>query len=219
MIYDERRCMYLSALVSNARVIFDVGAHQGRITEYYLKYTQATIYAFEAEPGNYRVLKARLAVSRVKPVHAAVFNRSGEVGLNLAGRSTMHSLLKPTDQYLAERAKTRRPRGIVKVPAITLDDFCAERKIDRIDILKVDTEGTDLAVLEGARRLFEEKRIGFVCIELMFYPYCKNQCSAESVIMFLRNHGFRLDSLWGPKRDGGRITYADGIFVKRDFIR
>jgi hypothetical protein len=53
-----------------------------------------------------------------------------------------------------------------------------------------------------------------VCIELYFYPYLEKQSRAEDTIAFLIGHGFRFDSLWGPKRPDGKIKYADGVFVR-----
>jgi hypothetical protein len=47
----------------------------------------------------------------------------------------------------------------------TLDDFCAERGIGRIDLLKIDVEGHELRVLEGARGLLEADAIGFIQFE------------------------------------------------------
>jgi hypothetical protein len=53
----------------------------------------------------------------------------------------------------------------IKVACTTIDAFCADNKIPEIDLLKVDTEGGDLFVLQGARRTMEEGRIRFVYVE------------------------------------------------------
>jgi FkbM family methyltransferase len=47
----------------------------------------------------------------------------------------------------------------------TIDDFCAEQAIAEIDLLKIDTEGYDLQVLEGARSLLTRGRVRFVYSE------------------------------------------------------
>src|ERR1700722_2164202 len=57
---------------------------------------------------------------------------------------------------LAPRSK-EMPSGtptIYRVPVTTIDRFCVEHSIDRINLMKIDAEGYDLSVLEGARKLF-----------------------------------------------------------------
>lgn len=47
----------------------------------------------------------------------------------------------------------------------TIDRFCDRNNLSGIDILKIDTEGFDLSVLKGARRLLEARRIKFIWVE------------------------------------------------------
>lgn len=51
------------------------------------------------------------------------------------------------------------------VSLTTLDNFSERQKIERIDFLKIDVEGAELAVLRGARRLLAERRIRFIQFE------------------------------------------------------
>lgn len=48
---------------------------------------------------------------------------------------------------------------------ITLDEFCSERGIDKIDLLKIDTEGNELSCLLGAKELLERGAIGAIHFE------------------------------------------------------
>ena len=59
---------------------------------------------------------------------------------------------------------TRQPTGVT-VDVVRLDTYCESRSIDRIDTLKVDVEGADAWVLEGAQRLLHAGRIGTVFFE------------------------------------------------------
>ena len=51
------------------------------------------------------------------------------------------------------------------VKVITLDKFCAEQNIERINDLKVDTEGSDLDVLLGANEMLTNQKIDLVQVE------------------------------------------------------
>lgn len=53
----------------------------------------------------------------------------------------------------------------VFVPATTLEAYMREAKLDRIDVLKIDVEGHEMAVLSGARRAIEHGRVGCVLFE------------------------------------------------------
>jgi hypothetical protein len=52
-----------------------------------------------------------------------------------------------------------------EVEAITLDDFCADRGITRVNFLKIDAEGYDLNVMEGARNLLLDQGIDIIMFE------------------------------------------------------
>jgi hypothetical protein len=53
----------------------------------------------------------------------------------------------------------------INVPVVTLDQFWTETAYQTIDVLKIDTEGADTWVLEGASQLLREKRIKHIFFE------------------------------------------------------
>lgn len=52
-----------------------------------------------------------------------------------------------------------------KICLSTIDLFCNENKIDKINLLKIDVEGHELSVLIGAQNLIKQKRIEFIQFE------------------------------------------------------
>jgi hypothetical protein len=64
--------------------------------------------------------------------------------------------------------------GVCECRVQTLDGFCHENAIERIDLLKIDVEGGELDVLRGSRQMLEQRRIGLVYVE------CHQLCSAVS---------------------------------------
>ena len=46
-----------------------------------------------------------------------------------------------------------------------MDTFCSENTIDRVDLLKIDTEGFDLIVLQGGISMFKRRAIKFIYVE------------------------------------------------------
>lgn len=65
----------------------------------------------------------------------------------------------------------------------------------RVDYLKLDVEGAELAILEGAQRLFERRAILFVKTEFVFTPYYQVHPVLGHQHVFLHDRGFRLIDL------------------------
>jgi FkbM family methyltransferase len=151
-----------SRTVRDATVI-DVGAHEG---SYALEVARlvpgARIFAFEAHPETFKRLEA--ASSGFTPVHAALASEGGNVVLYDRGSSTgtQHASIVPNViEKIHADASARR----FEVPGTTLDRFVSERRIERIHLLKIDTEGSELEVLRGARRCIDAGALDVVQIE------------------------------------------------------
>lgn len=135
---------YARSVVPDASVVFDVGANLGDWTIAAQRtWPGATVHAFEPAGDIYRQLTARVDAVCVQ---AAVGDAEGEAVLyavaGVSGLSSLH------DRDLAAHSMTMSPAG--SVPVTTVDSYCAENGIERIDYLKIDAEGHDLAVIQGA---------------------------------------------------------------------
>jgi FkbM family methyltransferase len=143
--------------------IVDVGANIG---EWSLAATEifpeATVYSFEPASDTFEELERRLRGRRVIAVHGALSDMSGTRTLrSVPGMSWMSSLEElDLTRLNVEASETE------DVPCFTLDEFCATHGLDSIDILKIDTEGHELAVLHGARGLLDTASVGYIQFEL-----------------------------------------------------
>ena len=89
-----------------------------------------------------------------------------------------------------------------------LTEICWRRRIDRIDIFKVDTQGHEFTILHGETVFFANGTVRFVWVELLLSPLCASRAKADEVIGLLRGSGFKLfdscdfiyDDMRGPKR-------------------
>jgi hypothetical protein len=73
----------------------------------------------------------------------------------------------------------------------TLDSFCAEQSINRIDLLKTDTEGFDLDVLKGAKTMLRTHQIQFVVAEVTFYAENTSETQFFSLAEYLLRFGYQ----------------------------
>ncbi len=142
-------------------VVFDLGAHRGKWTQALLECAGervARLYAFEPSPANVRRLRDAFQRGPVEVVEAAV----GSGG----ARATLYSGHSGSDMA-SLKIRTDVPQHMrEQVDVVALDEFAAEHAIEAIHFLKMDVEGHEMAVLEGAERLLREERIRALSFEV-----------------------------------------------------
>lgn len=142
-------------------VVFDVGAHYGETVKLLLnKLNIKKIYSFEASPVNFKVLQKN--ISKYQNNIVEIFNSGlGEKVstdyINQAiesSSSTMHKL-NIDSKYFKKKLKIlnikKKDKFIqkFKVNISTLDYFIKNNDIDCVDLLKIDTEGSEFYILKG----------------------------------------------------------------------
>ena len=162
----DRRLAHLAGKieVDSIKQILDIGSwHLGQSIEFAGIFKQARIDAFEPVPESYELcLKNREGLSeadkeRIRVHNIAISDKTGEVsfypidGENSSvpniGASSMFKFIDglngtPFGQNLTQKE--------IKVKAETLDKWCAENKIKKVDIMWVDVQGAELLVFKGA---------------------------------------------------------------------
>ncbi len=152
----------------NVRVIVDVGANDLAYGQ--AEFPQAKIFAFEPHPDSYLRL-VRGAARNVVPVNAAVGESAGVVDFWDFDDGAPRKKDQPTSQLatvhkgLIEQLY-QQPAKQYQVNMMTLDSFCEQKNIAKIDLLKIDAEGNELAVLKGASNLLAAR--GIDCIQFEF---------------------------------------------------
>jgi FkbM family methyltransferase len=124
------------------KTIVDVGANIGMVSIYYAnKYPDARIIAVEPEASNFAILLRNIeAYPNIRPIHAALWNRNGEVNV-----SQNSSARKSFDKW----AFVVQESEGVPVRAVTMQTLMSDMQISSIDILKVDIEGAEKEVFES----------------------------------------------------------------------
>lgn len=146
--------------------VLDVGANAGDYARHVRTLApKARIIAFEPHPRTFAKLATAATAHRFEAVNAAVSDSVGSVTLYDfpdADGSTQASLDPGVIALHGGMAPVAH-----QVTCTTLDAFAKERDLDRIDLLKIDTEGFDLNVLKGAASLLAERRIGLIHFEFI----------------------------------------------------
>jgi FkbM family methyltransferase len=196
-------------------MIFDVGANRGDITEKYLElFPAATIHGFEPFPGTFDVFRERFENNRSVHCHSLAVSDSERVTQLYVNRNVdTNSLLKPKEAGLSSDVLVEN-KSIIDIRTTTLDLFCSQNKIDRIDILKLDIQGGELGALKGAEQLLKENRVGLIYSETYFVEQYEAQPLFHEISSYLHKFGFYLQDIYSPIYGNGNLAWADVIFRK-----
>jgi Methyltransferase FkbM domain len=102
----------------------------------------------------------------------------------------------------------------------TIDDFCREHAIDRIDLLKIDVQGWELEVLRGAKTMLSRDAIWFVFAEVAFSKWHTDMQQFSELNDFMHASRFRLCGFYDAYRYGSAkqfVSHSDALYVNTDF--
>lgn len=163
-ISGERRFLteYLKGKVKP--VVFDIGANNGKYSELILNINRdSVIYAFEPHPKTYSKLQSTLKNTTVCTINAATGMEDGELTLfdYASNDGSEHASLH---KDVIESIRGARSSAH-KVKTIKLDTFAQQNSIDCIDLLKIDTEGSEFSTLKGATEIIKQNKVHAIQFE------------------------------------------------------
>jgi FkbM family methyltransferase len=212
---DNNPFLRQSKLIKNKNpTIFDLGAHEGESLNQYKKLwnDEVRIYSFEASTRNFNILYHKFnGMKNVKLEHKAVSNFNGKIEFNINKSSFTNSIL-PSIDLSDERLENVATES---VDAITIDKYCKEHNISKIDIMKIDVQGAEMLVLEGSEEMLKNGNISLIYLEICFKNQYKNQVSFADIFNLLIKFKFRLINLYDfSYTEHKELRYADAIFYR-----
>jgi FkbM family methyltransferase len=173
-------------------VIFDVGANVGQSAEVFLRaYPTAKLYCFEPVSASFHALREALTekAAQVELHQLAMGAQRGQARIATHGTGTCATMLAPsTEEYQQSE----------EIQVDTVDAFCSDAAITRIDYLKIDTEGNDLNVLRGAERLLGRGDAAVVEVEAGMHPENHLHVPLEDLKAHLQEYGYRCFGIYEP---------------------
>ncbi len=194
--YEPNEMYAMSKLIGRGMCVVDVGANAGVFTLMAagLAGAAGTVHAFEPSTRDRERLLANLSLnglSNVK-VHAEALGRaSGKAVLAVAGAD------HPGHNTIGGFAHSAGPRAYeLEVHVMSLDEFVEAQTLTRLDLLKIDVEGSETAVLQGARETLSRFRPTLV-VEAYDPSLRQLGTSAAELLQLLRGAGYEL-KVFGP---------------------
>ncbi len=153
-----------------------------------------------------------------------VGSQDGESDFNLFKSRAESSALPPDERFAALfGGRNFAVEKTTKVKTTTLDSFFQSHPtIPRPDMIKLDTQGTELEILKGAVECLRSSLL--IEVEVEFLPMYQGQALFEDVLVFMRKKGFELLHLNRvfKQRKGysgwakGQIIFGDALFMRRE---
>lgn len=148
----------ISKLVQPGDTCADIGANYGMMTDVMAAKVGSTgrVYAFEAHPFNAKILARRMKLKGFDQIvtveNKAVSDGKQKSVLLFAGRRS-----SPNEwNIVGHDVEGHSTKAAMEIPAIALDEYFTPQK--RIHLLKVDVEGAEVNVLNGAQRLLADSK-------------------------------------------------------------
>ncbi|XWK86759.1 MAG: FkbM family methyltransferase [Phormidium sp.] len=189
------------------------------------------IYAFDADADACEIANADLASRQVnwteKHIPLALSDTGGEATLYVTQHPMCSSLFPPNEAYISRFSELIEYMSLdftIDIETTTIEAFCQGEGITEIDFLKVDVQGADLKVLQGAKEILESSVLA-IQAEVLFCELYQNQPLFGDVDRFLREREFTLFSLPVAFRhrqvspivseiNPGQLLWGDAVYIR-----
>jgi len=184
--YETHIVRSMQRLIKPGDTVYDIGANAGYFTLVMSKLVQSNgaVFSFEPDPANFMALSNNIQDNSLKvatPIQKAISDSTGE----LTFATFEYSLVG----HIATKS-TPDDATLIKVDAITLDDFVYKQGFPSPKFIKIDVEGAEDRVLFGADRVLREAKPVILAEVREGEIY-------ENITRFLTERGYRFEFLKG----------------------
>ena len=213
-------------------IIFDVGAHHGKtLIEYQNIFEDAYIHSFESDPKIFKILENNIKQYNYKNVflHNIALGELEETKeFYVTEDPQLSGFIKPS--YPEDSAFENKLLLTERHKTIAGDNFCNSQNITSIDILHLDVQGFELAVLKGFTELLIQKKISIIVTEFDYTKRYEKKLSIGQfenffsglgyslfdIILLRKNQIYRKSISSDPFKI--KLTIGTAIFIKDEMI-
>ncbi|HEB86826.1 MAG TPA: FkbM family methyltransferase [Gammaproteobacteria bacterium] len=207
-IYEPDKTRTIHTLLKPGMTFIDIGSNKGDFSLLAAKIVGDTgaVLAFEPEPDNCCWIRRSMNLNSYKNValyDIALGDINEPTRLYLGEKSGWHSLMP---------SNTSSSQGAIDIQMRTLDAVLGDIGRTHVDMIKIDVEGAELRVLDGARITLSNNEEIVLLIDI--HPHLG--IDLDEVCNFLRGHGFSIRDMKPPHHKLGCVgaDYKE-IFAKR----
>ena len=155
----------------NIKNCLDIGAHSGSFSKKLLDQTNTRVIAFEAMKENFKELKKmEKSYQNFHCFNIALSNKRGITNVYFTNAKSQLSSIEinlKNINFLKNRKIKKK-----KIKTDTLDNFVKNNRYlfsEKIDFVKIDTEGHDYKILVGAKKFIKYNKPKFIQIEMNYH--------------------------------------------------
>lgn len=178
-------------------------------------FPEARIHSFEPFPESYGKLQSEIeGKANIFAHNIAISDKDGKALFNSNAQSTANSLLSSDEkgsEYWGNDVLDTKSQ--IEVETTSLDSFCTNNNIDSIDILKIDTQGAEYQVFQGAKDMLTRNAIGLIYTEIIICPTYKGQHALYEYLSLLASFGYELLDIYNQVRQHNQLIQVDVIFL------
>lgn len=195
--------------------IIDVGAYDGKTAEFISScFPKCALHTFEPNPDAFKLLEQTTRDNKMVTRHKqALSNTNGTCSFYVTHNKVSSSINKIRENspdasgVLADQLKINE---VIQIPMLPLDEL----GFGQILLLKMDTQGNEVRILEGGINTLKNTKI--VVTEMSAHKIYENGCSYFETDAKLRELGFEpYDFIVPARKNGVQMTEFDAIYVNK----
>ena len=203
--FENSEYAFVSRFLQPGMVVLDIGAHHGFYTLLASKIVglPGKVFAFEPSPRERGALSRHIALNRCRNVTVEALavgstNGSGNLFVVQGFQTGCNSLRPPAPDVPGALSST-------EIQVVRLDDWLEKNQIDHIDFIKLDVEGGEIEVLNGAERLFLRRSRPVILVEVQDIRTQQWGYPAKEIVTHLQQKNYQ----WFRITDDGSLVALD----------
>ena len=206
-------------------ILVDIGASGGLEPNWQSAEKYLQIIGFEPDKREFSNLE-KIANNNIKYLNIGLYKEKKVLDYYLTKKQQTSSIFKPNREFLDKFPEAERFDivGVAKIETDTLDNQFKIHNIAEADFIKIDTQGSELSILQGATKTIRDHVFGLE-IEVEFVELYQNQPLFSAVDSFVRKEGFQLFDIkgyywkrtmgkdYGKKR--GQLIFGDALYLRK----
>lgn len=153
-IHEPLSTQLMNKEVKSGMTIIDIGSNIGyyAILENKLVGKYGKVFSIEPSPKNFELLNRNLELQPQKnfqTYNLAINDKNEKIEFIINKKSNWSKIREPTDII-------GKDDEVIKITSKTLDEFCNEEEIERIDLIRMDVEGLEVKIIEGSKNILKK---------------------------------------------------------------
>ncbi|MCX7908195.1 MAG: FkbM family methyltransferase [Ignavibacteria bacterium] len=182
--------LVVNSLIKQGDIVFDIGANLGRWSEFVIsKKNNVQIYLFEPILDLFLNLQKKFRNTNAKIFNIAFLDKKDKRNFYFYDKLPELSTFFKRSQELENRLGLESK--ILNLYTTTIDLFCREQGIDRINYVKIDTEGSEYFILKGSENMLRNQSIDIIQFEYGG-TFVESNTKLFHIWNLLCNYGYKL---------------------------